>query len=418
MRLAVVADDEQVAGAPRRCRPSWRGSAPRGASLSARLDGRAQQVERPERHAAADRLRRAGGSRTAARPPRRARRATRKGSPAPPTARPPGCRATIARSSAGHRLAAHSLPHRHFRAADKRVKLTRHGIRPYNAGHGFDPRRPLAPRRPRSTTPEPACSTPPTPAGWPCPRRTPRTPTASATCTARCTTARTPVTCAGATAGTRRSRSSPGCTTADYIDEVRASCDDGPLVDAHDADGARLLAGRCWRPPAPRSAPATPCSTATPRWPTRWCARPATTPRAAPPTATASSTTPPWPPQNARRRGIAAGRDPGLGRPPRQRHADAVLRARRRAHRLVAHGARQLGREPSGDGRAGPRPAAAPARASTSTSSCRSAAATTPTCTTFDEIVAPIVVGVRSRHDHRRLRPGREPVRPERRASA
>ena len=134
------------------------------------------------------------------------------------------------------------------------------------------------------------------PAGSPYPRRTPRTPTASATCTARCATARTPLTCAGGTAGARRSTSWPGCTTATTSTRCGRAHQQS-LVDAHDADGAQVRGRRCWRPPAPPSPPATRCWTATPRWRTRWCGRPGTTRRAAPPTATASSTTRRSPPR-------------------------------------------------------------------------------------------------------------------------
>ena len=85
-----------------------------------------------------------------------------------------------------------------------------------------------------------------------------------------------------------------------------------------------------------------------------------------------------------------AGRDPGLGRAPRQRHADAVLRARRRADGLLAHGARQLGREPPRDGRADETGAGAGEGFNVNVE-LPLGSGDHAYRTTFDEIVAPIV---------------------------
>ena len=117
--------------------------------------------------------------------------------------------------------------------------------------------------------------------------------------------------------------------------------------------------------------------------------------------------------ENARRRGIERRRDPRLGRPPRQRHADAVLRARRRAHRLVAHGARQLGRRAIRRPARRRRSAAAPGDG---VQRQRGAAAGQRRPRLPDDVRRDRRAdrdGVRPRPHHRRVRPGREPVRPE-----
>ena len=212
MRRAVVADDQQVArdlvAAVRHRADQGLEPVALGGSTAAR--SRSSGPSGTLRPSVWER-RRLSNSGT---PRRRARRATRKGNPVPPTAHPPGCRATSARSSAGLRLGHSQAPASAFARARQESEVDATRIRPYNAGHAFDPRRPLAPGRPCARHRRRALRRRGSRTGSRCPRRTPRTPSACATCTARCTTARTPITCAGATVGMRRSTSWPGCTTA------------------------------------------------------------------------------------------------------------------------------------------------------------------------------------------------------------
>ena len=109
-------------------------------------------------------------------------------------------------------------------------------------------------------------------------------------------------------------------------------------------------------------------------------ARPGITPRPAPSTATASSTTPRWP-HSACATGCCARRRRRLGRAPRQRHASLLLGAPGRARDQRAHGPSLLGPEPPG-GRGDQRARRARrARRDRSTSRSRSAAGTRPTPT-------------------------------------
>ena len=173
----------------------------------------------------------------------------------------------------------------------------------------------------------------------------------------------------------------------------------GGAASARAPGAASTAAARAWRPAPGRpswpprarpSRPPTPCSTGRARAPTRSCARRATTPRSAPPTATASSTTRRW------RRSARASAAWSAWRSwtgtcttataPRRSSSTAPTCSPCRSTCATARGGARTPRPAPPT-----RSARAPARASTSTWSCRSARATAATRRRWDRVAGPLV---------------------------